>query len=126
MKIYTVYLDTNTIKMNAEVRELTAQNSNMLDQEILKVLNSTGYDFFDYSNEIAILVDDQGFYKQGLPVFEIESEYGDVNKLAGKLIFVRNIENEYSVDMGSIKYEDIFKLKNELKIKFLGFTKGID
>lgn len=124
MQIYTVYLDTDTTKMNAEVIELVADSGDALDQEIYQILKSTGYDFFDYSNEIAILVDDQGFFKEGLPVFEIESTYGDINKLAGKLIFVRNVENEYSIDIGNVTYEDIFKLRNELKIQFVGFTKG--
>lgn len=124
MQIYAVYFDTEIMKMNAEVLKLTADTSDALDKEIYHALNATGYDFFDYSDEIAILVDDQGFFKQGLPVFEIESTYGDVNKLVGKLLFVRNIETEYSVDIGSIIYEDIFKLRNELKIQFVGFTKG--
>lgn len=125
MQIYTVYLDTDSTKMNAEVIELIATNSDELDQEIHQILNTTGYDFYDYSEEIAILVDNQGFFKEGLPVFEIESAYGDVNKLAGKLLFVRNVENEFSVDIGSITYEDIFKLRNEMKIQFVGFTKGV-
>lgn len=125
MQIYTVYLDTNTTKMNAEVIDLAAANSDELNREICRVLNATGYDFFDYSDEIAILVDDQGFFKEGLPVFEIESTYGDVSKLAGKLLFVRNVENEFSVDIGSVTYEDICKLRNGMKIRFVGFTKGV-
>lgn len=125
MKVYTVYLDTDTTKMNAEVIEITAESGEMLEQEIHCILKADGFDIFDYSEEIAILVDDQGFFKEGLPVFEIESAYGDVNKLAGKLLFVRNVENEFSVDIGSITYEDIFKLRNELKIQFVGFTKGV-
>lgn len=125
MKIYAVYLDTDTTKMNAEVIELAATSGDALDQEIHRILNATGYDFFDYSDDITILVDDQGFFKEGLPVFEIESTYGDVSKLAGKLLFVRNVENEFSVDIGSITYEDIFKLRNEMKIQFVGFTRGV-
>lgn len=125
MQIYTVYLDTDTTKMNAEVMDLATANGDELDQEIHRILNATGYGFFEYSDEIAILVDDQGFFKEGLPVFEIESTYGDMNKLAGKLLFVRNVENEFSIDIGSITYEDIFKLRNEMKIRFVGFTKGV-
>ena len=125
MKVYTVYLDTDKTKMNAEVIEIATANGEALDREIHRILNATGYDYFDYSDEIAILVDDQGFFKEGQPVFEIENAYGDVNKLAGKLLFVRNIENEYSVDIGSIIYEDIFKLRNEMNIQFVGFTRGV-
>ena len=126
MQIYTVYFDTNTMKMNAEVIQLAADGSDELDSEINKILNSSGYDYFDYSDDIVILVDDQGFFKEGLPVFEIESLYGDFNKLAGKLVFVRNVESEYSTDIGSIKYEDILILKKQLNIKFVGFTKGVN
>lgn len=126
MQIYSVYLDINTTKMNAEVIKLGVSTGEELDQEIHCILNATGYDIFDYSDEIAILVDNQGFFKEGLPVFEIEGTYGNINKLAGKLLFVRNVENEYSVDIGSIKYEDIFKLRNEMNIKFIGFTRGMN
>ena len=112
--------------MNAELIQLTADNPDEIYFEINKTLNATGFDFFDYSDDIAILVDDQGFFKKGLPVFDIESEYGDHNKLAGKLVFVRNVVNEFSTDIGSITYEDVFKLKTQLNIKFVGFTKGVN
>lgn len=113
------------MKMNAEVLNLIADTNDALDNEIHLILDATGYDIYDYSEDITILVDDQGFFKEGLPVFEIESTYGDVNKLAGKLLFVRNVENEFSTDIGSITYEDIFKLRNEMNIRFVGFTKGV-
>lgn len=125
MQVYTLYLDTITTKMAAEVLKFDANEDYALDEEIHRTLNSSGYDIFDYSDDIAILVDDQGFFKEGLPVFEIESAYGDISTLAGKLLFVRNIENEFSTDFGSITYEDIFKLRNEMNIRFVGFTKGV-
>lgn len=70
---------------------MVATSGDLLDQEIHRILNAIGYDVLDYSDEIAIFVDDQGFFKEGLPVFEIESIDGDVNKLAGKLLFIRNV-----------------------------------
>ena len=44
--------------------------------------------------------------------------------IAGKIIFSRNIENEFSTDIGSIKYEDIFNLRTQLQIQLIGVTKG--
>lgn len=123
--MYAVYFDTETMKMNAEVLTLLADTNDDFDKEIHRILDATGYDFFDYSEDIAILVDDQGLFKKSLPVFKIESLYGDVTKLAGKLLFVRNVETEHSVNIGSISYEDVMKLRDELKIQFIGFTKGI-
>lgn len=123
MQVYLLYFDMNEMKIKVEILNLNNITDEKLNEEINEVLNSSGYDFYDYSEDIAILVDDQGFFKPGNPVFEIESIYGDQSKLAGRLLFVRNIENEFSVDIGSIKYEDIFKLRTELEIKLVGMTK---
>lgn len=95
-----------------------------LEDEITTVLQSIGYDFYDYSDGINILVDDQCFFKPNNLVFEIVSEFGDSAQLAGRLLFVRNIENEFSVDIGAIKYEDIFNLRTNLQIQLIGVTKG--
>ncbi|MER2169453.1 MAG: hypothetical protein ABS938_02340 [Psychrobacillus psychrodurans] len=124
LQAYLLYFDMDTLKIQAEVLKIKNSLRENLDTQINQVLNSTGYEFYDYNDEITILVDDQGFFKSGNPVFEIVSEYGDHSKLAGRLLFVRNIENENSVDIGSIKYEDIFNLRTNLKIKLVGMTKG--
>ena len=121
LQAYLLYFDIQIMKIQANVVYLNAN----LDREINNILQSNGYEFFDYSGEIAILVDDQGFFKEGNPVFEIVSEYGDRSKLAGRLLFVRNVENEFSTDIGSIKYEDIFNLRLNLDIKLIGMTKGV-
>ena len=123
LQVYLLYFDTEIMKIQAEVLQLNATQDN-LDNEITNVLHSTGYDFYDYSDEISILVDDQGFFKPNNPVFEIVSEFGDRAQLAGRLLFVRNIENEHSTDIGSIKYEDIFNLRINLQIQLIGVTKG--
>lgn len=124
LQAYLLYFDMNTLKIQAEVLKIENSLPEDLDSQINQVLNSTGYEFYDYNDEITILVDDQGFFKSGNPVFEIASEYGDHSKLAGRLLFVRNIENENSVEIGSIKYEDIFNLRTNLKIQLVGMTKG--
>ena len=111
------------MKIQAEVLQLNGIQGDF-DNEINRALQSTGYDFYDYSDEITILVDDQGFFKPNNPVFEIVSEFGDSTQLAGRLLFVRNIENEFSVDIGSINYEDIFNLRTNLQIQLIGVTKG--
>lgn len=123
LQAYLLYFDMDTLKIQAEVLKIENSLPEDLDSQINQVLNSIGYEYYDYNDEIAILVDDQGLFKSGNPVFEIVSEYGDYSKLAGRLLFVRNVENENSVDIGSIKYEDIFKLRTKLKIQLVGMTK---
>lgn len=123
IQAYLLYFDTDIMKIQAEVIKLHNENSNILDKELKKYLNAEGYDFIDYSEDIAIIVDDHGFQKELNPVFEMVSDFGDISQLAGKLLFVRNIENEFSVDIGGIKYEDIFNLRINLDIKLIGMTK---
>lgn len=121
---YLLYFDLEIMKIQAEVLQLSNETIDSLDREINKILQAEGYDFYDYSDEITILVDNQGFLKAGNPVFEVISEFGDRAQLAGRLLFVRNIENEFSTDISNIKYEDIFKLRTQLQIQLIGMTKG--
>lgn len=124
IQAYLLYFEPQILKIQADVIQLHNETDEILDAELQKVLQVDGYDFYDYSNEIAILVDDQGAFKPENPVFEVISEFGDREQLAGRLLFVRNIENEFSTDIGSIKYEDIFKLRTQLQIQLIGMTKG--
>ena len=124
LQVYLLYFDSEIMKIQAEVLQIHNETSDILDEEINRTLQADGYDFYDYSDEISILVDDQGLFKPNNPVFEIVSEFGDRAKLAGRLLFVRNIDNEFSVDIGSIKYEDIFNLRTQLQIQLIGVTKG--
>ena len=61
------------------------ETAEVLDQELHQVLLAEGYDFYDYSDEIAILEDDRGFEKALNPMFELVSAFGDRSRLAGRL-----------------------------------------
>lgn len=123
LQVYLLYFDTKIMKFQADVLQLDNKTEEILDNNLQKTLQAEGYDFYDYSDEIAILIDDRGFDRAMNPVFEIVSEYGGSSRLAGRLLFVRNIENNHSVDIGSIKHEDIFNLRINLNIKLVGMTK---
>ncbi|BAK15232.1 uncharacterized protein SSIL_0809 [Solibacillus silvestris StLB046] len=122
LQVYLLYFDIGSMRIQTEVLQLQNETIDILDLQLNKVLQAEGYDFFDYSDEISILVDDKGFEKELNPVFEIVSHFGEKINLAGRLLFVRNIENEYSTDIGSIKYQDIFNLRINLNIKLIGMT----
>lgn len=123
LQVYLLYFDTKIMKIQADVLQLHDESTDILDEELNKVLEAEGYDFYDYSDEIAILVDDRGFEKVSNPVFEVISSFGDRSRLAGRLVFVRNVENEYSTDIGSIKKEDIFNLRINLDVELVGMVK---
>ena len=124
LQVYLLYFDTEKTKIQADVLSLPNETSEILDVSLQQTLKSEGYDIYDYSKEIAILIDDRGFEKLHNPVFELVSAFGDKAQLAGPLLFVRNVENEFSTDIGSIKHEDIFNLRLNLDIKLIGMTKG--
>lgn len=124
LQVYLLYFDTEKTKVQADVLSLQNETFEILDIALQQALQSESYDIYDYSDEIAILVDDRGFEKMQNPVFELVSAFGDKVQLAGRLLFVRNIENEFSTDIGSIKHEDIFNLRLNLDIKLIGMTKG--
>lgn len=123
MKFYVISFDTNLFKMNAEVIKIDTAINDIYD-ELSIVIESDSLEFVDFSNEIVMIIDEQGKFKKDNPVFRIVTADGITLDLAGKILFARNIENEFSTDIGSIKAEDIFHLRNNLNIQLLGVTRG--
>ena len=123
MKFYAITFNTTTFKMEAEVITIKYKTPEEQYEKLAESLNSESFDVIDYSEEIAILVDDTGFYKKNNPIFNLTMEDGSVCELAGKLLFVRNVYNEYSTDVGSITYEDIFHLRRLLDIRIIGMVR---
>ena len=115
-----VNFNTDILKIEADVVTFQYQSNDDQYEEILKILEADGVDILDYNENIAILVDDIGFQKPNNPIYHLVLEDGHKVQLAGKLVFVRNIYNEYSTDWGSITKEDVFHLKRLLDIKILG------
>ena len=123
MKFYVIIFNTQTLKVEAEVVEYKTNRDDIYDK-LCMLLNCDSLEFVDYSEDIVIIVDENGKFKPNNPVFNVITQDGFSVELAGKIIFARNIENEYSTDIGSIKYEDIFNLRTQLQIQLIGVTKG--
>lgn len=75
LQVYMLYFDPEITKIQMEVLQLHNETEDILNHELKKILNADGYDFYDYSDEIAILVDDRGFEKALNPVFELVSAF---------------------------------------------------
>lgn len=123
LKLY--YIDFPEQQMQYDVGTVDINNDNLTvqNEEICRILNAESYDIADYSDEISILVDDAGFYKAGLPIWKIHTPDGQTLDLIGKLLFVRNIETEYSTDFIDIRAEDIFNFRIGMEIELLGMKK---
>lgn len=120
MKVYAINFNTETFKIEADIHQIGNHNLDEQYKELVNLLNADGLDVIDYSEDIAILVDDKGFEKKGYPIFKLQTEDGVTCHLAGKLLFVRNVYNEESTDFGGIKYEDVFNLRRLLDIQIIG------
>lgn len=124
MKFYSINFNSQTSKIEAEVENINVNDTDIYEQ-ICKILNCKSLEFIDYNYEIVMIVDEYGKYKKKNPVFNVNTEDGSAIELAGKILFARNIYNEFSTDIGSITYEDIFSLRIKLGIHLLGVVKGI-
>lgn len=122
MKVYALNFNTDIFKIEADVVEFNYTSLDDQYNQLIDLLDATGLDVIDYNNDIAILVDDIGFEKTNNPIYNLVTEDSLTYKLAGKLLFVRNVYNEESTDFGSIKYEDIFHLRRLLDIKIIGMV----
>ena len=109
--------------MSAEVIKVNPAINDIYD-ELSIVIESDSLEFVDFNNEIVMVIDEQGKFKKNNPVFRIVTDDSITLDLAGKILFARNIENEFSTDIGSIKHEDIFNLRLNLDIKLIGMTTG--
>lgn len=123
MKVYVVNFNTNILKVEADVVTINYQTLDEQYEKLVELLDANGLDVFDYNDDIAILVDDIGFEKPGNPVFSITTEDGYTYQLAGKLLFVRNVYNAESTDLGGISDGDIQYLRNHLNIQIIGLIK---
>lgn len=123
MEFYVISFDTDVFKMKAEVTKIDSA-LNDIYVELSTLIGSDSLEFVDFSNEIVIVIDELGKSRKNNPMFRIVTEDGITLDLAGKILFARNIENEFSTDIGSINAEDIFYLRNNLNIQMLGITRG--
>lgn len=109
--------------MSAEVIQIECTADDIYD-ELSSIIGSDLLEFVDFNNEVVMVIDEEGKFKKNNPIFRVVTDDGITLDLAGKLLFARNVENEFSTDIGSIKAEDIFYLRNNLDIQLLGVVRG--
>lgn len=114
-----ISFDVEVFKMNAEVIRINSTLGDTYDK-VSMLIESDSLEFVDYNSEIVMIIDEQGKFKKNNPLFRIITEDGITLELAGKILFARNIENEFSTDIGSIVPVDISYLRDNLDIKLLG------
>jgi len=123
MNVYSINFNTETFKIEAAIHEIEYSNLDEQYDQLVMLLEAEGLDVLDYSDDIAILVDDRGFEKRNNPVFEVITVDNIPCELAGKLLFVRNVYNEESTDFGGLTPEDVVWLRDNVQISLKGIIK---
>ena len=124
MLFYKLGFNINEMQFEGSLIELQSSRESIYE-DLAKNLGCETLDFQDYSEEIVMIVDESGYFKSLRPIFQIETKFGDTVELAGSIIFAKNIETEFSTDIGEISSEEILSLRDNLNIKLIGITRGI-
>ncbi|WHP41464.1 hypothetical protein [Lysinibacillus capsici] len=124
MLFYKIGLNINLMKSEGTLLKLNSSRESVY-QDLARIMEYETLDFQDYSEELVMIVDGNGYFNKNYLVFQIVTQYGDTIELAGSIIFAKNIETEDSTDIGPISEEEILILRDKLNIKLIGITRGI-
>lgn len=124
MQVYTVGFDVGKMNPVAKIEKIPSVTGPEQTAKIHEILDCEGIEIVDYSDEIAIVVSDRGMFTDGHPVFEIITPDNTALRLAGTLLFAKNIYTEESVDLGGLSLMEIHYLVQNLEIKVRGSIKN--
>lgn len=124
IQVYIVGFDLEKMSPLAKIEKIPSAAGAEQMAKIHEILECEGIEIVDYSEEIAIVVSDQGMFTDGQPIFEIISPDNTVLHLAGTLLFAKNIYTTESLDLGELNSMEIRYLVQNLKIEVRGTIKN--
>ena len=120
IQVYIVGFNVENMSPYAKIEKISSVAGPEQTAKFHEILKCKGIDIVDYSDDIAIVVSDQGLLTEGQPVFEIIIPDNTVLRLAGTLLFAKNIYTTESVDLGELSSTEIHHLVQNLNIKVAG------
>lgn len=120
MKVLTLGFNFESKRIETEIVEFEKKESNLKDY--YRIIGCDCIDIVNYSQEIAIVVDDEGLLISDNPVFEILNINGNPLQLAGKLVFTKNYYGEDGISQVGLCLGDLVELLVNLKIRVIGVT----
>lgn len=118
--MYDVFIKRRS-KLNLSVVYSTENEQDNLDFYYHN-LNCEIIDVVNYSPDIAIIIDDEGFLKSGQPIYELTDSKGNKMRLAGTLLFAQSHYDNGEVTLKGLSKSQAFHIMTNMKIKMLGFT----
>jgi|SRR5699024_5191946 len=86
------------------------------------IIGSRMIDIVSISDEIAVIVDDEGLLVSGNPVFNVQFDQLEM-QLAGTLLFASQKDTGEGLELISIRNSDFLELADKLKLRIIGETK---
>jgi hypothetical protein len=80
-------------------------------------------DIVRLSEDVCIIINDEGLLESNNPVFRIQAEDGTELNLAGTMLFAGNRFTEEGYEVDSLSYEHLATILNNLNIAVIGITK---
>ncbi|MDF2789972.1 MAG: hypothetical protein K0S80_3070 [Neobacillus sp.] len=120
MKVLTVGFNFENKRIETEVVEFENNESNLKDY--YHIIGCDCNDIVNYSQEIAIIVDDEGLLKSDNPVFELFNNNDNPLQLAGKLVFTKNHYGDDGISQVGFCLGDLVELLVNLKIRLIRVT----
>lgn len=123
IQVYILGFDLEKMNPFAKIEKIPSATGPVQMKKINTVLECEGIDIVDYSDDIAIVVNDRGMFTEGKPVFEVITPDDTVLHLAGTLLFAKNTYTAASIDLGGLSSTEIRNLAENLKIRVIGVTR---
>lgn len=123
IQVYIVGFDVEKMSPFAKIEKIPSATGPAQMKKFNIVLECEGIDIVDYSDDIAIVVSDQGMFTEGKAVFQVITPDDTVLRLAGTLLFAKNTYTADSIDLGELSSAEIRDLAQGLKIKVIGIIK---
>lgn len=124
IQVYIVGFNVENMSPFAKLETISSIAGPEQTAKMHEILECKGIDIVDYSDDIAIVVSDQGMITEGYPVFEIITPDNTVLRLAGTLLFAKNRYTDESIDIGELSSTEIHHLVQNLNIKVVGSIKS--
>lgn len=117
-KMLVIGFDMDKLKFKEDIVEIEGKNRL---QTYYKLIDCDCIDIVNLTEDIAVIVDDEGLLKSGNPVFEVK--YKDRTlQLAGTMIFVKNVYTHEGIDSAGFNDPELVDLFLNLKITMIGVT----
>ncbi|WP_404456958.1 DUF3846 domain-containing protein (plasmid) [Virgibacillus necropolis] len=121
VRVLMVKFNLETKQFETEVIELENDLAyNLADYR--KIIDCNMIDIVTLSEDVCIIIDDEGLLVSGNPVLEIKTEHGHKLQLAGTLIFAGNEQTDEGDELTSLETGKCLELLSNLKIRVIGVT----